>query len=165
MSRCRDRRSEWWQQKETNAKQMPKHRQRKKKNQLLHFYPITSLQDFTAAKTTYTKCKSHTVCLEKQHFPQRNTFSGKQKKSTVRANTRGAEGEQVPHIRAYDLTQRSYLFTQTLSQAKNQRLQCSGVHCWLLHIEPCPRHRVTTTHLQVSLSRTHLVTRTKSLRV
>ena len=83
MSCCRDRRSEWWQQKETNAKQMPKHRQKKKerkKNQLLHSYPITSLQDLTAAKITYTKCKSHTVSLEKQHFPQRNTFSGKQKK-------------------------------------------------------------------------------------
>lgn len=125
MSCCRDRRSEWWQQKETNAKQMPKHRQKKKerkKNQLLHSYPITSLQDLTAAKITYTKCKSHTVSLEKQHFPQRNTFSGKQKKRTGRANTCGAEGEQVPHIRAFDCTQRSYLFAQTLSQTKNQCL-------------------------------------------
>ena len=97
-------------------------KKKKKKNQLLHSYPITSLQDLTAAKITYTKCKSHTVSLEKQHFPQRNTFSGKQKKRTGTANTCGAEGEQVPHIRAFDCTQRSYLSAQTLSQTKNQCL-------------------------------------------
>lgn len=142
-----------------------KKKKERKKNQLLHSYPITSLQDLTAAKITYTKCKSHTVSLEKQHFPQRNTFSGKQKKRTGRANTCGAEGEQVPHIRAFDCTQRSYLFAQTLSQTKNQCLQCSGVHCQLLHTESCPRHTVTMTHLQVSLNRTHLETWTKPLRI
>ena len=50
------------------------------------------------------------------------TFSGKQKRRTGRANTCGAEGEQVPHIRAFNFTQRSYLFAQTLSQTKNQCL-------------------------------------------
>lgn len=54
-------------------------KKKKKKNQLLHFYPITSLQDLTAAKITYTKCKSHTVCLEKQHFPQIHFLGNKKR--------------------------------------------------------------------------------------
>lgn len=60
----------------TDAKTQAK---KKKKNQLLHFYPITSLQDLTAAKITYTKCKSHTVCLEKQHFPQIHFLGNKKR--------------------------------------------------------------------------------------
>ena len=51
-----------------------------------------------------------------------NTFSGKQKKRTGRANTHGVEGEQVPHISAFNFRQRSFLFTHGLSQTKNQYL-------------------------------------------
>ena len=44
------------------------------------------------------------------------------KKRTGRANTHGVEGEQVPHISAFNFRQRSFLFTHGLSQTKNQYL-------------------------------------------
>lgn len=76
---------------------MPKYIQ-KKKNQFLHVYPIISPQYLITTKTTYTKCESHIVYLEKPHFPKRSIFTGKQKRIR-KANIHHIEEEKLPHIR------------------------------------------------------------------
>lgn len=96
-------------------------KKKKKKNQLLHFYPITSLQDLTAAKITYTKCKSHTVCLEKQHFPQIHFLGNKKREQEEQIHM--VQKENKSHTSAHSTSDKEvFLFTHTLSQTKNQCL-------------------------------------------
>lgn len=120
---CRDRRSEWWQQKETNAKQMPKHRQKKKKkkNQLCIFIPSLPSRILQQLKSLIQNASLIQSAWKNSIFPK--YIFWETKKENRKSKYTWCRRRTSLHTSAHSTSDKEvFLFTHTLSQTKNQCL-------------------------------------------